>query len=384
MNSRFRRGFTLIEMLVVIAVIGILVAILIPAVQAARSQARNIQCLNNFKQIGAALHNYESTHSLFPPSFVHQQEGYPPAPPNADPKFSSLLFRGHWTGFHLLLPFIDYKPLYSEIDFDGTWLSTMEDASDTRIMVLNQTRISTLICPSVPRDGYLIGSTSAKLYSSKAPANTPHWMAGCPTDYSFSHGADLILPVETEGALYCSTGIVYSWRQRPANRRGAFGLNSNCKVHEFADGISQTFLMGEKGGNLISYDRFETKSGRLNVEYPWSMAAVAYYSPTGRKGLPGSFYVIPPIGVTRDIRPYDCPDAPPGTGLPHPMNPFPRDLPTDADQRAFFSFQSDHSGGAHFLFGDGGVRRLGDGINQQIYEGLSTINGAELITGDDF
>src|SRR6516164_291075 len=104
-----RRGFTLIELLVVISIIAVLIALLLPAVQAAREAARRIQCTNNMKQIGLALHNYHSTHNVFAMGCSSGMYNPPGTPWSVKQNLSVLA---------LLLPFLEQTPVYNSINFN--------------------------------------------------------------------------------------------------------------------------------------------------------------------------------------------------------------------------------------------------------------------------
>src|ERR1700756_5037566 len=103
---RFHRGFTLIELLVVIAIIAVLIALLLPAVQAAREAARRAQCVNNLKQIGVALHNYENSIGSFPPGALT-------SPSTSNPAANAYSFSAHAR----VLSFLEQQSLYNAANF---------------------------------------------------------------------------------------------------------------------------------------------------------------------------------------------------------------------------------------------------------------------------
>jgi prepilin-type N-terminal cleavage/methylation domain-containing protein len=188
-----RAAFTLIELLVVLAVIGILIALLVPAVQKVREAANRVQCANNLKQMGLALHGYHDANRSFPPGVVAE---------------SSDLENGKHSGLVFLLPFVEQQPLYQDYNAIQPWKGPAN-------LALAPVRVPVFLCPSsanqVPEDG---------------------GFPGAPTDYAFCKGATAFL--STDGAL------------RPGS--GLFDVNSRRRIADVLDGTSQTFAMGEAVG----------------------------------------------------------------------------------------------------------------------------------------
>jgi prepilin-type N-terminal cleavage/methylation domain-containing protein len=135
LQSRRQSGFTLIELLIVISVVGILVALLLPAVQAARGAARQMSCRNNLKQIGLALHNYESTFSSFPPTFC------------TTPLQNAQGTGASWSIHGRLLPFIEQGNAARRVDLDVDW----HDQVATGVTFMH---VPGYLCPGEPNDHY--------------------------------------------------------------------------------------------------------------------------------------------------------------------------------------------------------------------------------------
>lgn len=194
MNARTKKtGFSLVELLVVITIIGILISLLLPAVQAAREAARNIQCKNNLKQIGLALHLHHETHGMFPDGKQCHAFGWGAK----------------------ILPFLEQEPLYGRIDFN------LYPAEGSNIPIM-ATQITVTYCPS---------STVPRVV--RWPAYPPYVpdMDIASTNYT---GVNQIMPVDCQ--------------REPFNEAGVFNLALDriaTRINSITDGTTNTFCVGE-------------------------------------------------------------------------------------------------------------------------------------------
>lgn len=210
-ERRSRRGFTLIELLVVIAIITILISLLMPAVQQAREAARRVQCRNNLKQIGIALHNYHDMYKTFPPGEVTNfQWSYPDYT--------------EWGWAALILPQIDQAPLYSALEPGPIRLSGA--LFDPAKLALVRTSLAVYKCPT---------DSPAELNPDRRLGRTrgPNQMVAT-SNYVASHG-------------------VCAWSTTsPSNRfEGVFGHNYGARISEIRDGTSNTIAVGERATDAV-------------------------------------------------------------------------------------------------------------------------------------
>lgn len=187
-NRLKRAGFTLVELLVVITIIGILIALLLPAVQAAREAAQKMKCSNQLKQLGVALHNYAGTFKVFPPGSIISTTAITATTYDPWTDAATNATGGHGTSWMLrILPFIEADPLAKQWDFTtsvaGNALTTitMDALGHTHVAAMQD--IKTLYCPSRRAAGMRGGDSAMTL------ANT--WTAGG-TDYGGCAGRVLI------------------------------------------------------------------------------------------------------------------------------------------------------------------------------------------------
>ncbi|MFO0845329.1 MAG: DUF1559 domain-containing protein [Gemmataceae bacterium] len=331
-RPRRTAGFTLIELLVVIAIIAVLIGLLLPAVQKVREAASRMQCLNNIKQIGLALHNYHDTNQSFPPGFVAQT----PSQPGTYMSFVQSDYTPGWSFFSLILPYIEQGNLANQINYNLPILHPSNKAA-------RETLVKVFVCPSdsSPR---LIDITDS---------GTTTWTA--PNTFSYPAPSS---PLTVLGqASVCSyAGCLGTLGYEEQQFTGVFHRNSKVRFADITDGSSNTIGVGERTS------RFSENSW---VGPVWQQETVyAKTAPRYDAAQPSFQCRATPTAVLVHVRITSLQPN-------HPNN-------------SPGSFFSSHQGGAQFLNMDGSCRFISSSVSIENYRALCSRDGGEVLTGEGF
>jgi len=333
---RLGRGFTLIELLVVIAIIAILIAMLLPAVQAAREAARRMQCTNNLKQIGIALHHYHATIGSFPVGFCYAYRG-------VLAESSPLQYR--WSALAQMTPYLEQTNLSNALNFDfpiahqptgGNSAFWPYYPANTTAM---GTRVSLFLCPS---DG----------------ATAPDPSSG-PVNYAFCSGNG------SKGGD--ATGA-----------NGTFILGPSLSVADLTDGSSNTVAASEQ---LLGITGPYTQTTPTPIPSPLTRAVARVSVPP----LSDRACAVAPNGwlLNKGAGWWD------GNYLNTLYNHY---LMPNAKRPDCITYhnpgwkaaRSLHPGGVNVLFCDGHVQFVKDSVSLTVWRGLATRAGGEVLSAESF
>jgi prepilin-type N-terminal cleavage/methylation domain-containing protein/prepilin-type processing-associated H-X9-DG protein len=337
-------GFTLIELMVVIAIIAVLISLLLPAVQAAREAARRLQCTNNLKQIGLALHNYETAVGALPMTMSLSGTG------------NTVFYDTGWSAQARLLPYMEGNPL-----FNAANISVFKEGPVNSTVI--SLTVSAFICPSEVKP---------------EPSQHDYGVSGV-INYGMSGG----------------DWFVWGGLNGPQNR-SAFGPNRSRRLSAFTDGLSQTLFAAEVKAYQTSsncrFTRLPSVNDPNHVPSPYANPFTV--APEYDNGLcvtenQAEFHTewsdghVHAAGFTTAWPPNKAiigSSFYPGMDL---------DLNGKNEENGGPTFsainsRSYHPGGANSLLGDGSVRFVKSTIDGMTWRALGTVAGGELVSSDAY
>ena len=351
---RRARGFTLIELLVVIAIIAVLIALLLPAVQQAREAARRSQCKNNLKQIGLALHNYESTFATLPGIYSYGAANSPSYSVQAQ-----------------LLPYMDQASMYNQIDFSlKPQIGCCPGDLPPSLVNLAQTKIPFLLCPSDP------GPATFSIKSGTTGGATGATFTYAGTNYHVNQGTatnknyDGRLP--TDGLVWTNSKVPFA--------HITDGLSNTAAFSESIFGFQQQTVSAPTNNN-------DRRHSYINVACVWTSSTV----PPATPGLANGY--TPP----NDPAQFEAVTVPISRGWAgqrgagwihgreywnayhHYHNPNSNVPDMGTCGNGIFAARSYHTGGVHTMLCDGSVRFISENTDLNTWRALGTRAGSEVL-----
>jgi type II secretory pathway pseudopilin PulG len=344
MRTRVKRGFSLIDVIAICAIVSILAMLLLPATRQARESARRSQCKNNLKQLALALHNYEELFKTLPPGVVNA-----PSHPGASHGKNML----SWN--HMILAQLDGGPLASMFVREKSIL----EAPNVELVATIQPNLR---CPTDigPVQADNIG-TRGRVGGSIPNQGTTNYV-GC-----FGVG----IPV---GAFNVDLNPVC---------QGVFGQNSVVRINDIKDGTSNVFLLGERrmGRSCTSWNSNRT-TGQGYIGADGDPAKLTPHKTVGNfcsywAGIEQEEDLVEILGTTTEGVPHE--DRIPGQTIKINTSVIPGTRIRLHENDTTIGFNSYHLGGAHFAIGDGTIRFISEDIDEATYQNLSRrSDGAEL------
>ncbi len=377
-STKVRRGFTLIELLVVIAIIGVLIALLLPAVQAAREAARRSQCVNNLKQIGLGLHNFESSYQAYPRSGEH---------PVTWTDGNVYKTQDYQSAFTLILPFMEQGNVFNAYNLDLRHnLPSNFTASATSLKVF--------LCPSNGLSSDRTGGEGKDNfgYGCSDYAMCPYTemdTAGNPSD-SGAYGVPPAVKKLSLAALTSGPYPVGLYTKFSASG-GQTYVSSKKLIHlDPTKGKIDVYFNGPKGAEITDGSSNSMMAYEDAGRSPkmWETVGQNLAASTGG-------YLDPETGEARTHWRWAEPDSASGisklvnnnkgAGYALGVQPVAGQCPWNAHDcgpnNEIFAF---HPGGANVLLGDGSVRFVKETLNGRVLRALVTKNEGEIINASDF